>query len=180
MSKSKWIGLATMSLLFAGCATTPPSPDVAGQVRKSLDDSGLKNISVSQDRTKGVVTLTGNVPSDEDKSRAESIAKSNAAGQVVADEIAVTPPGENSPRTVNADIDKAIGEDLDAQLIQNRLNHDVRHSQKNGVVTLKGTVTSQALREHVAKIANGVPNVKEVVNELQVKDQKASSSSPRG
>jgi len=180
MSKSKWFGLANLTLLIAGCATTSQSPDVSGQVRKSLDDSGLKNISVSQDRTKGVVTLTGNVPSDEDKARAESIAKSNTAGQVVADEIAVTPPDANSPRTVDADIDKAIGEDLDAQLVQNRLNHEVSHEQKNGVVTLKGAVNSQAMRDHVAKIANGVPNVKEVVNELQVKNQKASASTPRG
>jgi len=177
MSRSNWFGLAIMSVMMAGCATSQ-SPDVSGQIRKSLDDSGLRNISVSQDRTKGVVTLTGNVPSDDDKARAEGIAKSNAAGQVVADEVAVTPPGANEPKTVNADIDKAIGQDLDAQLIQNRLNHDVSHSEKNGVVTLTGTVNSQGLRDHVAHIASGVPNVSQVVNELEVKNQKATSTKP--
>jgi hyperosmotically inducible protein len=176
VSNSKWIGIVALSVLMAGCVTTTQSPDVSGQIRKSLDDSGLKNISVSQDRTKGVVTLTGNVQSDEQRAQAEGIAKANSAGQVVADQIAVTPPGENEPRTVNADIDKAIGEDLDAQLVKNRLNHDVSHSEKNGVVTLKGTVNSENMRDRVAKIANGVPNVKEVVNELQIKNQKASAS----
>ena len=97
---------------------------------------------------------------------------------MVADEIGVVPPGTNDTRTANGDIDKAIGEDLDAQLIQNRLNHNVNHEQKNGVVTLKGTVNSEAMRDHVGKIASGVPNVKEVVNELQIKNQKASSSAP--
>ncbi len=130
MSRSNWFGLAIMSVMMAGCSTSTQSPDVSRQIRSSLDDSGLKDVSVSQDRTKGVVTLTGNVLSDDDKSRAESIAKSNAPGQVVADEIAITPPGANEPRTVNADIDKAIGQDLDAQLIQNRLNHDVSHAEK--------------------------------------------------
>jgi hyperosmotically inducible protein len=178
MSKSNGLGLAVIILLMAGCAGTSASPDVSGQIRKSLDEAGLKNVSVSQDRTKGVVTLTGSLDSDEQKSQAEAIGKANAAGQVVADEIAVTPPGANDPRTVNSDIDKAIGADLDARLIQSRLNHDVSHDEKNGVVTLKGTVNSEGVRDHVGKIANGVPNVKEVVNELQIKDQKASATSP--
>jgi len=47
---------------------------------------------------------------------------------------------------------------------------------KNGVVTLKGSVNSQIRRTQVERIASGVPNVKQVVNELQVRDQKASST----
>jgi hypothetical protein len=37
-------------------------PDVTDNVRKSLDGAGFKQVSVSQDREKGVVTLTGTVP----------------------------------------------------------------------------------------------------------------------
>jgi hypothetical protein len=37
-------------------------------------------------------------------------------------------------------------------------------------------VNSQAKRAQVEKVAAGVPNVQQVVNELQVKDQKASST----
>jgi osmotically-inducible protein OsmY len=44
------------------------------------------------------------------------------------------------------------------------------------VVTLSGEVDSQAKRAHVEKIASAVPNVQQVVNEMQVKDQKATSS----
>jgi osmotically-inducible protein OsmY len=47
---------------------------------------------------------------------------------------------------------------------------------KNGVVTLKGDVPSQSRRPQLAKLASTVPNVKQVVNELEVKNQKASSS----
>ena len=93
MTVAKWAGLTLIGLLLTGCSTTRPSPDVSGQIRRSLDDAGLKDVSVSQDRTKGVVTLTGSTPDDSDRSQAESIARSLAAGQVVADEIAVTPPG---------------------------------------------------------------------------------------
>jgi len=46
----------------------------------------------------------------------------------------------------------------------------------NGVVTLKGTVRSQSQRATVEKLAAQVPNVKQVVNELEVKNQKATSS----
>jgi hypothetical protein len=48
---------------------------------------------------------------------------------------------------------------------------------KNGVVTLSGTVNSQSKRTEVEKMATKVPNVQLVVNELEVKNQKASSSS---
>lgn len=47
---------------------------------------------------------------------------------------------------------------------------------KSGVVTLTGEVNSQSKRDHAASVATRVPNVKQVVNDLQVKNQKASSS----
>jgi hyperosmotically inducible periplasmic protein len=47
---------------------------------------------------------------------------------------------------------------------------------KNGVLTLSGEVNSQARRAQVEKVASAVPNVQQVVNELQVKNQKAISS----
>ena len=164
--------------ILAGCTrTSAKSPDVADSIRKSLDQSGLKNVSVSQDRDKGVVTLSGNVATDADKSQAESIARSIAAGQVVADQIAVLPPGdERNAKTVNSDLDKGIEKNLDAALIQNGLDKGVKYEAKNGVVTLTGDVNSEATRAQVQKVASTVPNVQQVVNDLQVKNQKASST----
>jgi osmotically-inducible protein OsmY len=37
-------------------------------------------------------------------------------------------------------------------------------------------VNSQSKRDQAERVAAGVPNVKQVVNDLQVKNQKASSS----
>ena len=56
----------TMLALFAagilvGCSGTSASPDVSGSIRKSLDQANLKDVSISQDRDKGVVTLGGHV-----------------------------------------------------------------------------------------------------------------------
>ncbi len=172
----------TMLLLLAvgslvGCSRTSKlSPDVSDSIRKSLDQAGLKAVSVTQDRDKGVVTLSGNVGTDADKAQAESIATAIATGQVVSNQIVVVPPGgESQAKAVNSDLDAGIEKNLDAALIQNKLHKGVTYNVKSGVVTLTGEVGSQAKRAQVAQVASTVPNVQQVVNELQVKDQKASS-----
>jgi osmotically-inducible protein OsmY len=76
----------------------------------------------------------------------------------------------------DSDHDKAIEKDLHALLVQNKLGNAVKYDVKNGVVTLTGSVKSQTQRTMVERMATGVPNVQQVVNELQVKDQKATSS----
>ena len=164
--------------IMVGCTAAPTkSPDVSDSIRKSLDQAGLKNVSVSQDRDKGVVTLGGQVASDNEKAQAESVAKSLAGAQVVANQIAVIPVGgEKDAKVVNADLDKGIEQNLDAALIQNKLHEHVKYEVKSGVVTLTGEVNSEAKRTLVEKVATGVPNVQQVVNDLQVKNQKASSS----
>lgn len=163
---------------LAGCSTTATkAPDVTDSIRKSLDSANLKDVSVSQDRDKGVVTLGGHVPADGDKVQAESIAKSMAGPEVISNQIAVLPPGfEGDAKTINTDLDKAIEKNLDAALIERGLQKGVKYSVKNGVVTLTGEVTSQDLRGQTQAVAARVPNVQQVVNELQVKNQKASST----
>jgi osmotically-inducible protein OsmY len=80
------------------------SPDVSESIRRWLDQAGLKDVSVSQDRDKGVVTLGGHVAVDAGRSQAESIAKAIATGQVVANQIAViSPGGESAARAINSD-----------------------------------------------------------------------------
>jgi len=168
-------GLLVLSV-FIGCST-PKSPDVSSAIRTSLDQAGLKQVSVRQDRDKGVVTLGGKVPGEDAKARAESIAKSAAAGQVVADQIEVVPPGLGSAsRTIDSDLDKGIENNLDAALVANKLRKGVSYDVKSSVVTLTGEVDSQSKRAVAESIAASVPNVRQVVNELQIKNQKATSS----
>ncbi len=160
-----------------GCSRfSSKSPDVADSIRKSLDQAGLKHVSVSQDRDKGIVTLGGQVASNDQKAQAESLAKSFAGTEVVADQIAVIPAGaEREAKAMNSDLDQGIEKNLDAALIQNQMHHDVKYSVKSGVVTLTGEVNSPDRRAFAEKVATGVPNVQQVVNNLQVKNQKATS-----
>ncbi len=163
--KSTKLFLALFTLLvagiMAGCSTTAAkSPDVSDSVRKSLDQAGLKDVSVSEDRDKGVVTLGGQVASDNDKSQVESLAKSFAGAQVVANQIAVIPVGgEKAAKAVNSDLDKGIEQNLDAALIQNKMHDNVKYAVKSGVVTLTGEVNSEDKRARAENVAAGVPNV---------------------
>jgi len=168
------IAIGTM----VGCWTVAAkSPDISDGLRTSLDQAGLKDVTVNQNRDKGIVTLGGQVATDNDKAKAESLAKSLAAAQVVADQIVVTPAGaEREAKAMNSDLDQGIEKDLDAALIQNQMHHNVKYSVKSGVVTLTGEVNSQDKRTLAEKVATGVPNVQQVVNNLQVRNQKASSS----
>ncbi len=117
--------------ILAGCSqTATKSPDVSDSIRKSLDQAGFKDVTVSQDRDKGIVTLGGQVASENDKSQAESIAKSLAGVQVVADQIAVIPVGaEKEAKAVNSDLDQGIEKNLDAALIQNKLHKSVKYEE---------------------------------------------------
>ena len=170
--------LVILAMTFAlACTNKAKAPDVSASIRQALDQAGLRDVSVSQDRDKNVVTLTGNVATDNERTQAESIARSIAGTQVVANEVGVRPAGdESTAKKVDSDLDKGIDKNLEAALVQRKLNHDVRWDVKNGVVTLKGNVTSQSQRAVVEKMAAQVPNVKQVVNELEVKDQKATST----
>lgn len=176
------LSVAMLTLLavgaLAGCsATTQKSLDVSDSIRTALDQAGLKGVSVSQDRDKGIVTLGGQVARESDKAQAETVAKSLAGAQVVANQIAVIPVGaETDAKAVNSDLDKGIEVNLDAALIQNKMHENVKYEVKSAVVTLTGEVISQDMRDAAEKVATRVPNVKQVVNDLQVKNQKARSS----
>ena len=53
---------------LAGCSTTSTkAAGVSSGIRSSLDQADLKDVTVSQDRDKGVVTLDGHVISGNEK-----------------------------------------------------------------------------------------------------------------
>jgi osmotically-inducible protein OsmY len=176
------VALSTLLLIgsIAGCrGTVPKSPDIGDSLSKALSQAGLKDVTVSQDRDKGIVTLGGRVASEGEKAQAEAMANSLAAGQVVADQIAVIPAGAgNEVQTVNSDLDQGIEKNLDAALIQNKMHNSVNYSVKNGVVTLSGEVSSERMRTSAGQVATGVPNVRQVVNALEVVKHRKASSTP--
>ena len=177
MKSLNCILIGTALAITLACSNNTQAPDVTNNVRHALDGAGLTDVHVTQDRDKNVVTLTGSVPTDDDKGRAESVAKSQAGAAVVANEIGVRPQNdEGTAKKVDSELDAGIDKNLEAMLVEHRMNRAVRYDVNNGVVTLKGNVPSQGQRSNVEKLAQQVPNVKQVVNELEVKNQKATST----
>jgi hyperosmotically inducible periplasmic protein len=179
-AKTIMASLAALLLTVAiGCTSNKAStPDVKDQVTKVLDNAGYKDLKVAVNNDKQLVTLTGDVKSQQDKDRAEELAKTTAAGFVVSDEIGVRPEGdESSAKKIDSNLDEAIEKDFKAAIIANRMEKQrIRYDAKNGVLTLKGNVDNSTQREQVEKLAAGVPNVQQVVNELDVKGSKKKPS----
>ena len=177
MSKNWLAGVCLIgAIAVAGCnRENAASPDVADSIEKSLHDANIDDVDVDQDRDKGVVKLSGEVASDAEKAQAEAIAKAAAPRDVIANEIRVLPAGmEGRADDIADDLDTGIERNLDAEFTKAEIR-GVRHSVETQVVTLTGDVTSQEDRTRVEKIAAGVPNVKQVVNKLEVKNQRATS-----
>jgi hyperosmotically inducible periplasmic protein len=172
--------LATFLLCVAiGCSSNKANtPDVKDQVSKALANAGYKDVKVATNNDKQLVTLTGDVKTQEDKDKAEDVAKSAASGFVVSNEIGVRPEGvEGDAKKIDSNIDSAIEKDFKAVIIANRLEKQhIRFDAKNGVLTLKGDVDTAGQRQQVEKLAASVPNVQQVVNELDVKGAKRRSS----
>lgn len=167
-------------LMFAGCNNGPKYPDSQSAVNNALTQNNLGSIHVSQDRDKGVITLTGTVPSQDQKMQAENVAKGAASAYTIADEIAVVPP-QNASATQAAlsDTDKAIEDNYKAEIKKHRNLDDqsIDVNAKNGVLTLGGTVKTEAQKREAERLAKAVPNVQQVVNEITVKANKHSTSS---
>lgn len=172
--------LAALLLSMAlGCSSDKAStPDVKDQVSKALANAGYNDVKVAVNNDKELVTLTGDVKTQEDKEKAESLAKTTAPGFVVSNEIGVRPEGvEGAAKKIDSNVDDAIEKDFKAVIIANRLdNQHIRFDAKNGVLTLKGNVDTPDQRTQVEKLAASVPNVQQVVNELDVKGGRRKSS----
>jgi hypothetical protein len=68
MRSMKTVSVLLVAIAIAAtlaCADRSKAPDVASDIRHALDQAGLNDVSVSQDRDKCVVALTGKVRTDE-------------------------------------------------------------------------------------------------------------------
>jgi hyperosmotically inducible protein len=175
------VGIAGLAgvLMIAGCNNSPHYADSKTAVTNALAQSNMGSIDVSQDRDKGVMTLTGNVASQDQKMQAESVAKQAAPGYTIADEIGVVPPNDASAaKSANSDTDDAIEDNFKAELKKHRNLDDqsISVTSKNGAVILSGSVKTEAQKREADALAKKVPNVQQVVNEIEVKPKKDSTT----
>jgi len=181
----KLVSIATLLLTLAfavACSQQKANtPDAKPAVQDALKAAGYEKISVDQDRDKGVITLKGDVATDDDKAKVQQIAEKAANGMVVSNEVGVRPAGdESAAKSVDKNTDSAIEDHMKAAIAAHKWeNQHIRMDAKNGVLTLKGDVDTQRQRDQVNDVAKNIPGVQQVVNELQVKGQKESAAKHR-
>jgi hyperosmotically inducible protein len=170
-------GLLIMAVAVGCSKQSAKGPAMKDQVEQALKQNGMDKVNVDEDRDKGVITLKGEVPSDDQKMRVQQIAEKAAPGRVVANEIAIRPPGyESEAKKIESNTDDAIESNFKAAVVAHKWdNQHIRSDAKNGVLTLKGDVDTPQQRSEVEKVAAGIPGVTQVVNELDVKGKKTTS-----
>jgi hyperosmotically inducible periplasmic protein len=168
------------ALAIAGCHNQPAHADEKSAVTTSLNNNNLNSVSVSQDRDKGVMTLTGDVASDDQKSQAENLAKQAAPDYTIADEIGVRPVGDKSQAgAVDSNLDSGIEDNFKAEIKANKSLDDqsIHAKAENGTLVLTGSVKTSHQKREVESLAKKVPHVQQVVNELEVNPDKHSPAS---
>jgi len=164
--------MAVAALLLASVACSKQN-DVAykDNVQKALEQADLKPVTVDEDQDKNTITLGGTLHSEEAKAKAADVAKTAASTRIIANQISVQPVGaESDAKAVASSLDDGIENNYKAALISNGLKRqNVRYKAKNGVLTLTGNVGNAKERQQAEKLAAGIPNVQQVVNQVEVK-----------
>ena len=156
----------TVGILSAGLAAQTASTrydnDIQTRVTQQLAKN--KNFSNLQASTEdGIVTLTGNVDLYQLKLDAAKKVRKLDKVQGVRNEVAVS---TTAP-------DAELEAKLDRQLHYDRIGYDnqfnfVAASVSNGVATLDGATRTDVGRDSALSLANNLPGVKEVVDNIKV------------
>jgi len=181
--KTRFLPLGLAILMILGLSVACSNNKRAGidedQVKNQLQQAGLNDVKVHVDNDKKVVRLDGDVQTDQQKDQAEQIAKQAAPAYVVSNEIGVRPENASGQAgKVDSNLDDGIKSDWKALEAKNNWgNQHINADVKNGVLTLKGDVDTPAQRTAIEKAAATIPNVTQVVNELDVKSAKHNKKS---
>lgn len=136
--------------------------EIRDTIRRNLDRdvriANPSNLGVAV--ADGVVTLTGTVPSYEQKTAAADDAWTAPGVIDVVNDVVVAPPTRRGDAQIEADVRRALDNDPDINAAQ------ITVSTVNGVVYLRGTVPTYYQIDEASNDAWGVPGVVDVVNEL--------------
>ena len=166
------------TLAISGCSHSG-HPDKRMAVYSALAQHDLRSITVSQDRDAGTITLSGIVGSNDNKQKAEQFAQQAAPGYSIVDHIEVQNAGlVGAIKAAQKDVklDKTIEKHYKARLAAHRDLKGIHYSAYNQTLTLKGSVKTYKLRQEAEDLANKVPEVQHVVNEIQIDEGKPSPS----
>ena len=170
--RTLWLPLLALTLVLstAGCSQRATNVSYKDAVKKALEQADYKDVTVDEDSDKNTITLGGKLHSENAKQQASQVAQSGAGDRTIVNQISVEPVGvESEARKIESNTDDAIEKNYEAQLIAKGLDKQhIRFDAKNGVLTLKGSVKDTNQREAAAQVASNIPNVAQVVNQIEV------------
>ena len=167
------------ALLAAACAQSDAGITTSVKSRLAADDV-VKARQIDVDTRDRVVTLKGEVRTQEEEAKALDIARDTNGVRDVVDQVSVLPEPDVAPAsgiggssaepgvvlTNDASITAAVKSKLFADPDISGLRIDV--DTKDQVVTLTGKVATQAEEREALEIAQGVGGVKNVTDRLTV------------
>lgn len=165
------IAIAVSLFLATSACSKQPDRSYKDSVKTALEQADLKDVTVSEDTEKNTITLGGTLHSEDAKQSAADVAKANAGTRIVVNEVSVQPVGQESEaKKVASNLDDGIESNYKAALVAKGLDKEhIRFDAKNGVLKLKGSVKTASQRKEAEQLAQNVPHVQQVLNELDVK-----------
>ena len=176
-----------VTLTFYGCASqTIDDAGITTKVKSQLAaDTETSAIKIGVDTTNSIVTLSGVVPTEKEKVKAEQIARTTEGVTQVVNNITINPDSisasnakekvESAAKSVGEAANKAVADAEVLSKIKTKLvvegitgtNVDV----KNGDVVIKGEVKNARQIEQAAEIIRSTDGVKSVSNQLTAKEK---------
>ncbi len=177
--------LCAVTLVLVGCSQAADDAAVTAKVKTKLAaDSETSAIKIGVETKAGVVTLSGEVPTDKEKNKAEQIAKNTDGAKRVVNDIKVNPEslGATNLRDKAGEAAKEVGESIsDAAIlakVKSKLLADgitgTNVDVNAGKVVLKGEVDDAKKKAKAEDLARNTSGVKDVKNQLLVKKGKSA------
>jgi hyperosmotically inducible periplasmic protein len=174
------IAVAFAALTIA-CAQTDTGVTASVKSRLATDDM-VKGRNIQVDTKDHVVTLTGQVQTEQEQRKAIEIARGTSGVVDVVDDLAVmTDVGEEQTAATSGrladtgggdiDLDPGITADVKSRLLSDSTvkNLKIEVDTEGRVVTLKGRVDNEAQKTRALGIARSVDNVARVEDKLTVR-----------
>jgi osmotically-inducible protein OsmY len=186
MKRLMIVGILAASALMSACSSQQfdDSKITAKIESKLVADSETSALKIKVETNAAVVTLSGTVPTETEKSKAETLAKDTDGVKRVVNQIKVDQSSASSTgiRDKAGEAAKEVGEKISDATILTKVkaklladgikgtNVDVT----NGSVVLKGLVEDMSEKAKAGDIAKNVSGVKDVTNQLTVRRSKST------
>lgn len=172
-------GIAVLALAaLAACAATRTQQSTGEHIDDALittkvkaaliDEPATKARHIEVDTFRGTVQLSGFVDSADEKAAATRVAHSVSGVQNVRNNLSVGHTDRSAGEVID---DSVVTTKVKAALVAEPTTkaRDITVVTREGIVQLSGFVDSAAERATAAEVAQGVAGVKEVRNNLQIK-----------